>query len=155
MAHAHPFAFDTGPIDYADDIRRFLHGSPAVPALYAARTGYEIVGRIGIPAIREKSVRVVSAIVERAREHGLTPRVAPTPEQRGGMVILEVPHGEAVTRELLRREIVVDHRPGAGIRISPHFYTRDDEPLAAVDAIRHILDEGAWREHEAAGRTGF
>jgi kynureninase len=154
MAHAHPFAFES-ELEYAAGIRRFLHGSPAVPALYAAKTGYEIVGRIGLPAIREKSVRQVAAVVARAREHGLHPRVAENPSERSGMVIVDVPHGEAVTRELLRREVIVDHRPGAGIRLSPHFYTTDEEVLGAVDEIRAILDSGAWREHEARGRTGF
>ena len=37
MAHEHPFDFDIGPIEYATDMRRFLHGSPAIPAMYAAR----------------------------------------------------------------------------------------------------------------------
>jgi kynureninase len=154
MAHAHPFAFETS-LEYASGIRRFLHGSPAVPALYAARTGYEIVNSIGVARIREKSVRQVAAVLERARAHGLRPRVAERPEQRSGMVILDVPHGEAVTRELLRREVIVDHRPGAGIRLSPHFYTTDDEVLGAVDQIRNILDSEAWRAHERAGGTGF
>jgi len=71
------------------------------------------------------------------------------------MVILDVPHGAAVTRELLRREIVVDHRPGAGIRYSPHFYTDDDEIVHAVRETRRILDAGAYRDHEAAGGAGF
>ena len=59
------------------------------------------------------------------------------------MAILDVPHGEAVTRELLRREVIVDHRPGAGIRISPHFYTTDDEVRRVVQEIREILDSGS------------
>jgi kynureninase len=71
------------------------------------------------------------------------------------MAILDVPHGEAVTRELLRREIIVDHRPGAGIRYSPHFYTTDDEIRHAVAETRAILDSGAYRAHERAGATGF
>ena len=71
------------------------------------------------------------------------------------MAILDVPDGEAVTRELLRREIIVDHRPGAGIRYSPHFYTTDDEILRAIDETREILDSGAYRAHLRAGRDGL
>jgi kynureninase len=71
------------------------------------------------------------------------------------MVILEVPHGQAVTRELLRREVIVDFRPGAGIRFSPHFYTTDDEIRRALDETRQILDSQAYQAHEAAGGTGF
>jgi kynureninase len=60
-----------------------------------------------------------------------------------------------VTRELLRREVLVDYRPGAGIRVSPHFYTTDEELVRVVDEIRAILDRGDWRAHERAGGTGF
>jgi kynureninase len=155
MAHEHPFAFETGPITYAKDWTRFLHGSPAVPALYAAQAGYDVVNSIGIGTIRAKSLRQVQLLFDLARELGLTPHSPEKPEERGGMAILEVPHGEAVTRELLRREVIVDYRPGAGIRLSPHFYTADDEIRHAAREIRAILDTGAYRAHETAGGTGF
>jgi len=155
MAHEHPFAFEAGAIDYASDATRFLHGTPAVPALFAARAGYEIVSALGVESIRRKSVRQVQLLMDRARARGLTPRTPDDPDRRGGMAILDVPQGEAVTRELLRREIIVDHRPGAGIRYSPHFYTTDDEILHAIDQTREILDSGAYRAHVRAGKTGF
>ena len=155
MAHEHPFDFRAGPIDYARDATRFLHGTPAVPALYAARAGYAIVAAIGVEAIRRKSERQVQLILDLARSRGLFPRAAPTPRERGGMVILDVPHGEAVTRAVTLREILVDYRPGAGIRYSPHFYTTDDEILQAIDQTREILDSGAYRAHLRAGGTGF
>ncbi len=46
MAHEAPFAFDT-ELRYASGIERFLHGSPAIPALYAAQSGYHIINEIG------------------------------------------------------------------------------------------------------------
>jgi len=155
MAHERPFAFEPGPVAYADGIARFLNGTPAVPALYAAEAGYEVVGSVGVEAIRHKSMRQVQLLLDRAQENGLVPRTAARAQDRGGMVILDVPHGEAVTRELLRREILVDFRPGAGIRLSPHFYTSDDEVEQAAREIRQILDSGAYRAHEQAGGTGF
>ena len=57
----------------------------------------------------------------------------------------------AVTKELIRRETIVDYRPGAGIRISPHFYTKDEELEHVVREIRDILDTRAYARHEAAG----
>jgi kynureninase len=154
MAHAHPFAFETGGIDYAQDATRFLHGTPAIPALFAAQAGYDIVNAIGVEAIRRKSVHQVGLLLDHARAHGLVPRTPEDADRRGGMAILDVPHGEAVTRELLRREIIVDHRPGAGIRYSPHFYTTDDEVRRAVEETRSILDSRAYEAHTATG-TGF
>jgi kynureninase len=155
MAHRAPFAFEPGAIEYADDASRFLHGTPAVPALYAAQAGYEIVAAAGVDVIRAKSMRQVQKLVDLARERGFRPHAPERPEQRGGMVILDVPHGQAVTRELLRREVIVDFRPGAGIRFSPHFYSTDDEISRALDEMRQILDSRAYRAHEAAGGTGF
>jgi kynureninase len=154
-AHAHPFSFEPAPIDYAEGAERFLHGTPGVPSLHAAQAGYEVVAALGVEAIRRKSLRQTQLLLDTARAHGLTPRTPDEPAARGGMAILDVPHGEAVTRELLRREVLVDHRPGAGVRISPHFYTTDDEVRRVVEEIRDILDTGAWRTHEAAGQTGF
>jgi kynureninase len=155
MAHQHPFSFETGPIEYATDATRFLHGSPAVPALYAAEAGYDIVNGVGVDAIRKKSLRQVQLLVDLARDQGFGIGVPEKPEERGGMVIVSVPSGEAVTRELLRREVIVDFRPGAGIRISPHFYTTDEELRQAIGEIRRILDAGAFRAHERKGGAGF
>ena len=155
MAHEHPFAFTPGAMEYATGVTRFLHGTPAVPALFAARAGYSVVEALGVDAIRRKSVRQIQLLMDRARAQGLRPRTPDDPDRRGGMAILDVPNGEAVARELLRREILVDHRPGAGIRYSPHFYTTDDEILGAIDQTRQILDSGAFKAHVQAGGTGF
>ena len=50
MAHRQPFEFQSGHIDFADDAYRFLNGTPNIPALYSARSGYEIVNQIGVEA---------------------------------------------------------------------------------------------------------
>ena len=56
-----------------------------------------------------------------------------------------------MTKELVRREFIVDYRPGAGIRISPHFYTTDEELGLAVKEMKKIAESESYREHEAAG----
>jgi kynureninase len=61
------------------------------------------------------------------------------PETRGGTVILDVPNGREVTAELGRRQILVDFRPGAGIRIAPHFYTSEDEIEHTIHELKSIL----------------
>jgi kynureninase len=141
MAHREPFGFEAGPIHYADDAFRFLNGTPNVPALYSARSGYEIIQQIGVAAIREKSVRQTTRLIELADEAGIPLRNCREPQRRGGVVILDVPNGKEVTRELGRREVLVDYRPGAGIRISPHFYTTDEE----LEHTIHEISETAFR----------
>ena len=87
-------------------------------------------------------------IAEAAGLNVTSPRDA---SQRGGTITVNVEHAAAVTRELIRREIIVDFRPGAGIRISPHFYTKDEELDIVVREIRRIIDTRAYEAHEATG----
>lgn len=71
MAHRQPFAFEDREIDYADDAYRFLNGTPNVPGMYAARSGYEIVHEIGVHAIRAKSMRQTQRLVSLADAAGI------------------------------------------------------------------------------------
>ena len=150
MAHESPFAFDT-ELHYASNITRFLHGSPAIPALYAAQSGYRIINEIGVPRIREKSMRQTEYLVNLAEEAGFRVTSPKDVSQRGGTITIAHEHAGAVTKELIRREFIVDYRPGAGIRISPHFYTTDDELQLAIKELKKIGDSESYREHEAAG----
>lgn len=147
MAHAEPFAFEPGAQRYADDATRMLHGSPAVPALYAARSGYEIIGEIGVDAIRAKSVRQTTRLLENAAARGHVTRSPLDAERRGGTITLLVEHAPAVVKALAERDILVDCRPDVGLRVSPHFYTSDDELDGFLDALDEILSTGAWKSH--------
>src|SRR5262249_36437674 len=113
MAHRSPFAFEPGEIDYADDIHRFLHGSPAIPSLYAADSGYDIVNEVGVQRIRAKSIRLTTRLIEMADENGWRVNSPRKADERGGSVIIDVPHAGEVVRELAAREVLVDYRPGA------------------------------------------
>ncbi len=148
MAHEAPFAFDT-QLRYAPNISRFLHGSPAIPALYAARSGYRIINEIGVDKIREKSVRQTNYLIKLAEEAGFEVTSPRDNAQRGGTVTVAHAHAGAITKELLRREFIVDYRPGAGVRISPHFYTKDEELELVIEEMKKIAESGAYRE--AAG----
>jgi kynureninase len=139
MAHRAPFAFEPGEIDYSNDIHRFLGGSPAIPALYAAESGYDVINEIGVERIRAKSVLQTSRLIELADEQGWRINSPRDPSKRGGSVIIGVPDAEGVAHELAARDILVDFRPGAGIRVGPHFYNTDEELEALVEEIRSIV----------------
>lgn len=151
LAHKEPFDFEVGPVHYADTMYRFLNGSPNIPALYAAKSGYEIINEVGVEKIREKSVRQTSRLVELAEEAGFKINGPKDSSIRGGTVAVGVPHAHEVTNELLRRDFLVDYRPGAGIRIAPHFYTKDEELDLMIGEIRKILDTKAYENASASG----
>jgi kynureninase len=145
MAHEAPFSFDT-KLRYASNITRFLHGSPAIPALYAARSGYRVINEIGVQRIREKSVRQTNYLINLAEEAGFEVTSPKNAVQRGGTVTVAHEHAGAMTKELLRREFIVDYRPGAGIRISPHFYTKDEELDLVIEEMKKIAASDAYQE---------
>ena len=147
QAHARPFGFEP-EMEYAADAFRWLGGTPVIPALYAAAEGPKILRRAGIDAIRAKSRRQTARLIELADARGYTVRAPRDPERRGGTVAVDVPHAYETSRFLLARNVVVDYRPGAGIRIAPHFYTSDAELELAMAAIDEAQSSGAWRQFE-------
>ena len=155
MAHRTPFAFEPGEIDYAHDIHRFLHGSPAIPALYAAESGIDLINEIGVERIRDKSIKQIGRLVELADQEGWRVNSPRDPAKRGGSVIIDIPHASAVVRELTARDVMVDFRPGAGVRIGPHFFNTDDEIAAVVAEIKEILDTKAYENPSATGSAKY
>jgi kynureninase len=150
MAHRRPFAFETGAIDAREDSFRYLNGTPHIPALYACQPGLAILNKVGIAAIREKSMRMTARLFGGAKAHGWPVNTPENPAERAGTVSVDCPHAAEVCRELLAREILVDYRPKAGVRLSPHFYNREEECDLAMTQIADILETRAWEKHTAA-----
>jgi kynureninase len=143
FAHQNPFGFELGPTRYSEPPFRFMNGTSHIPALEAARPGLKIIAEVGIDRIREKSKRQTSRLIELACAHGWRVNSPRNPEIRGGTVSIDMPDAEEVCGELLKRDILVDYRPKAGVRMAPHFYTRDEELETAIAAVDAILKERA------------
>ena len=140
FSHARPFAFEPPPVDFAPGIARFTGGTPNVPAYYQAREGYRITREVGVPRIREKALHQTELLMDRARSAGLTIRTPAEANRRGNHLTVDFPGADRVKDELIRRGFVVDHRPGAGIRIAPHFYNTDEECEEVMREIRRIRE---------------
>ena len=127
FAHKAPFAFAMPEQEYAESVWRLIGGTPAVACLYQARAGAEIVGEIGVDRIRRKSLRQTQRLIELVDDakHQLnSPRAD---NERAGVVCFDFEGSAQVAKELNRRKFFCDHRPQCGIRVSPHFYTKDEE----------------------------
>ena len=123
-----------------------MNGTPNVPALYAAGPGLKIVREAGIENIRAKSQRQTAELIRMVDQRGWKVNTPRDPMQRGGTVSIEMPNSKEVANELLKRDILVDWRPSAGVRMSPHFYTTDEELHTAISAVEEILSDTpvAW-----------
>ena len=145
QAHARPFAFEDS-MEYTTGAFRWLNGTPVIPALYAAAEGAKILRKVGVAAIREKSLRLTSRLIELADERGFKVNAPRDPAERGGTIALDIPHGYEVAQHLLSRDILVDFRVGAGIRIAPHFFTKENELVEAIFEIDQAIETGSWQQ---------
>ena len=125
--------------------------SPAIPALYAAESGYKIINEIGVSAIREKNTRHTQILIALAEEAGFRVTSPRDPARRGGTITVWDDNAAAITKELIRREFIVDYRPGAGVRISPHFYTKGEELELVIAEMKKIRDTRAYATQEKVG----
>src|SRR3954471_12105219 len=152
QGHARPFAFEP-ELEYAQGVRRFLTGTPNVPALYAATAGYDVIEEIGVERIRERSLALTQLLIDLLEERGLevgSPREA---KRRGGTVLVGTPDHAAVHKELGERGIICDFRPDAGVRLGPHFFNTEDELRHTVEQLADIVESRAYaRQAGAVGR---
>src|SRR3954449_6244559 len=149
QGHARPFAFEP-ELEYAPGVRRFLTGTPNVPALYAASAGYDVIEEVGVERIRERSLALTSLLHELLDDAGFEISSPREEARRGGTVLVRTPDDPAVHRELGERGIICDFRPDAGIRLGPHFYNSEDELRHTVGQLVDIVESGAFARHAGA-----
>ena len=142
LAHAEPFSFDMGPMRYADDRRRLETGVPGFPAAFSARAGWETIERAGVDAIRRKSLRQTAHVRELALQRSITVNTPADDHRRGGTIALDFVAADEAAVLLREFDVLVDHRPGGGMRVSPHFFTTDaelDHFFDCLDIVRGRL----------------
>jgi kynureninase len=141
FAHEHPFEFEVGATKYAEPPYKFMQGTSNIAALYAAQPGLKIIREAGVDRIREKSKKMTARLIELADQRGWKVTAPRNAEQRGGTVGIDMPNAKDVCRELLLRDVIVDFRPKAGVRFSPHFYNTMEEIDRAIETVDAVLSE--------------
>jgi kynureninase len=141
LAHESPFAFDRGPMRYTSGSYRFMNGTPVIPSLYTCQPGLDMIAEIGVERIRARSVEMTTLLMDQAAARGWATFAPNDPTQRAGTVALNLGSAQAITTELLKRNFLVDYRPEAGIRVSPHFYNTDQEIDDLFMEIEGIMGE--------------
>jgi len=138
FSHAEPFAFDMGPMRYAENTWRMIGGTPAIPAVFTARAGWDVVRRLGVESIRAKSLRQTTLLRSLVEKRGFTVNTPRDDAARGGTVCFDFPGADVVSRALNEKRFFHDYRPRCGLRVSPHFYTTDEEMHRFIEELDRI-----------------
>ncbi len=141
FGHVRGFDFEFADVVYAPGVQRFAGGTLGVPSAYAAAPGYQGVLDAGVERIRERSLSLTQPLLEDALARGFTVNSPREGRHRGGHVTIDPGNAQQVHDELLARGYAVDHRPGVGIRVAPHFYNTAEECTAVLDEMERINKE--------------
>jgi len=133
FSQPNPFSWDLDAFAYADDARRFDHGTPAILASVASLPGLEWVEETGVAAIRAQNAALVERIIGAAIENGWAVRSPFDARERGGSVMLGLPQGVEPARLIaaLRSERLYCDARGTTLRLSPGMVTTE----TAIDAL--------------------
>jgi kynureninase len=111
--------------------------NPPILQFAVLRASLELFDEAGMPALREKSVKLVKLLEDLLASacEIVTPR---DPRRRGSMLTLRVPGAPALVKRLRARGAIVDARPPDILRIAaPPLYTRFED----VHALASLLLE--------------
>jgi kynureninase len=153
LAHQNPFLF-APKMEYAKGSYRFMAGTPPIPSHYTALPGLNIIKKIGISQIRNKSLRQTALIIRNVKERGFRLFTPEEDDLRGGAISIGLPHTFSVKQALVKRGVKVDFRKGLEeepdvIRVAPHFYTKDEEIEALFGEIDSILQKGEFERYSS------
>jgi kynureninase len=137
-----PFDFDRSGLDLRDDARRFETGTYTLPQAWTASAGMEMVLEVGVDRIRARNQELTSLIIEKANEVNLEVLSPRADERRGGLVRVRVPgdrpNAERILHELFRRDVVLDQR-GDALRISPHFFSTEEDIGHCFEELKELV----------------
>jgi len=128
------FQFEPDRFEFRDDARRFELGTPALPTVYTALGGLEIILEVGADRIRARNAFLTADLVDRLRDADFELRTAAETDRRSAIVMARSTDAGRAVDELARGGIIVDRR-GDHVRISPHFFNTVEENAAVVAAL--------------------
>ncbi|MDD9206943.1 aminotransferase class V-fold PLP-dependent enzyme [Georgenia sp. 10Sc9-8] len=133
------FAMSTEGFDPATEARRYEAGTPAVPSLYAACAGINLMLQIGVQATADH----VADLCRQLREGVVDLQgTVTTPEgSPGPLIAIRSTDAEALVAAMAQRGVVVSSRDG-NVRVSPHCYNSPadiDHALSILRAEKGLL----------------
>lgn len=132
FAQREPFAFDVKHFDPSPTARRFEHGSPPVPQVYAATAALELLSGIGFQNIAGHIAGLTQALLDGAKGLGIKTK---TPDDsRGPLVVLQMEDIDSMSKQFAAQNLVVSQRMD-GLRVSFHAYNTMDDVSTVLGAL--------------------
>jgi selenocysteine lyase/cysteine desulfurase len=134
FAQSNPFTYDPQSFDLSPTARRFESGTPAIPNVYGAVAGFELLREVGMENVAAHIHKLTQSLLRSASDLGIR---AKTPADSGGpLVVLQSKDSTLLVQGLAKNGIVVSNRHD-GLRIAFHVYNTMDD----VKAVTEVLEK--------------
>jgi kynureninase len=152
LGHIKPFDFE---VEYkpANDINKFICGTPPIIAYKAIESGLEIFKDLSIIEIREKSTKLsemfIQLMKQECTEFGFTLFSPKNSEHRGSQISFLHENAYSIIQALISHGIIGDYREPNVMRfgISP-LYMRFEDVWNAITCLREIMQTGQWQSEK-------
>ena len=157
LGHADPFAFEAS-YRPAAGIQRTICSTPSVLALAALECGLDAMLAVDFAELRAKSSALgdlfIRLVEERCSGFGLALASPRETAKRASQVSLSHKDGYAIVQALIAQGVIGDFRAPDILRFGfAPSYLRYADVWDAVEALRRVMAEGAWRKTEFAVRA--
>jgi len=133
-----PFSFDPTTLDFASGARRFETGTPAIPALYAANAGLDLLLDLDMDDVRRHISSLVGHVQDRLTSADIETRGPSASLHRGAHVAVFDPHASALEAHLAISKIRISPR-GDLARLAFHYYNTKEDADAVCDRISDYM----------------
>jgi len=142
---------DTNPFSFelrfrpANNIRRFLTGTPPVLSLATMEVGIDLTLEAGMPALVDKSKKLsdymLFLVENRLKKHGFTVGSPTDPNTRGSHISLKHSEGYRINRSLIEDfNVIPDFREPDNLRMGlTPLYTSFTDVWECVDRIERVM----------------
>jgi selenocysteine lyase/cysteine desulfurase len=137
FAQTNPFAFDPQHIDLSPTARRFESGSPSVPNVYAAMSGFQLLQEIGMENVATHIKKLTQSLLNSALDLGI--RAKTPPDSAGPLVVLQSTDSNLLVQKLAESDIVASNRHD-GLRIAFHVYNTLDDVKAVMEVLKRNVN---------------
>ena len=137
FAQADPFAFDVKKLELSATARRFEAGTPAIPNLYAAKRGVQLLQSLGLRDVAEHIKRLATALLSGLQEMNI--QIKTPLDSVGPLIVLKCRDSAELVRKLAEQQIIVSDRRD-GLRIALHVYNTIEDVQAVLKALERHLD---------------
>jgi kynureninase len=140
----------------AGDLDRFLVGTPPLLSLAAIEPALEVIERVPVTELREKSVRLTEFAITLAdawlAPHGFTLASPRDPARRGSHVSLAHPEAARISRALRSQcDVICDFRAPDRLRIGlAPLYTGFTDVWDGLDRVRTVVESRRYEHLPAA-----